>query len=43
VRLDGFVASLNITRMSAFRHRRVDEVEPLAVRDLLVFFGGHIA
>jgi hypothetical protein len=40
---DGCTASLNITCMSALRVRRVDVIEPLAVRDFLVFFDGHIA
>jgi hypothetical protein len=40
---DGCTASLNITCMGALRVRGVDEIEPLAVRDFLVFFDGHIA
>ena len=43
VLLDGCMASLNITCMSALRVRGVDVVEPLAVRDFFVFFDGHIA
>ena len=40
---DGGAASLNITCMGALRVRGVDIVEPLAVRDLFVFFDRHIA